>query len=213
MKIDKKNINEYTFKSCFSNILNADKENSRLAARKVRKILYSSRDSRDRFSEIKDIINGAYNEYNKISDEWRQENFVSAISVIYFLHGRDSEPDFLFPWLLHLLQHKNGVIRYAAVRMMGHELGPLTVHIRCPDNNFRELAPEVAEVILFSLFIGLNDLLNLLWEPKYKRYKYVSSLPACPFKSVQMVLAEMQDCCGQKCMDNFGRLLSPLTFG
>ena len=78
------------------------------------------------------MVKDAPEVYNKISEDWRRENFVVVVSVVYFLHDREAEPDFLFPWFFQLLQHPNGVIRYATVRMLSHELGPLSVYNRIP---------------------------------------------------------------------------------
>lgn len=202
-----------TFKECFNIILHGDKSDSRLAARKVRKLLYSSRGSRDEFIDITNLINNAPGEYAKISEEWRQENFVVAISVLYYLHDKEERPDFLFPWLFQLLQHPNGVIRYAAVRMISNEIGPLTVHMRFPGDKsgYRgKLKPEQADSILYSLFVSLNGLLSVLWQPKYKRYKYIDSLPASSYKSVQMVLAELEESCGKKYIDHLAYPAKPL---
>jgi hypothetical protein len=191
-----------TIKDCFDVILGGKKEESRLAARKVRKLLYGSQGSGDKFGDIKNIVNSAPGNYIIISEAWRQENFVSAVSVIYYLHDRDAQPDFLFPWLLQLLEHKSGTVRYAAVRMFINELGPLTVHIRVSDYKQERLKSEQANRILQTLFVCLNNMLARLWEPKYKRYKYINSLPVSPYKSVQMVMAELEEYCGR---DNIKR--------
>ena len=120
-----------TFIKLFDIILIENKEKSRKAAREVRKFLYqSSLDYKSKFNEIKSIIENAPEEYRSIVEDWRQENFVVAISVLYFLHNKEDQPDFLFPWLFHLLLDKNGNTRQSAVRMIENELGPLTVHIR-----------------------------------------------------------------------------------
>jgi hypothetical protein len=193
-------------KDCFDTILHGNKKDSRLAARKVRKLLYSSQSDRSKNDVIKNIVNSAPDDYAKISENWRQENFVVAVSVIYFLHDKEDRPDFLFPWFFQLLRHSNGVIRYAAVRMLSNEIGPLTVHIRFPDHKpgyFGKLTLEQADRILYSLFASLNELIAALWQTKYKRYKYISSLPASPYKSVQMVLAELEESCGKKHIDRF----------
>jgi hypothetical protein len=167
----------------------------------VRKLLYRSQGDREKFEEIHHLVKTAPKNYALISEEWRQENFVMAISVIYYLHDRKEQPDFLFPWLFQLLNHSNGVIRYAAVRMISNEIGSLTVHIRCPGDksiSMDRLKPEQADNILCSLFANLNKLLAALWQPKYKRYKYIDSLPTSAYKSVQMVLAELKAFCRQK---------------
>lgn len=202
-----------TFKECFDTILRGNKSDSRLAARKVRKLLYSSQISRDKYKDIKNLINDSPSEYVKIFEEWRQENFVVAVSVLYYLHDKEKHPDFLFPWLFQLLQHPNGVIRYAAVRMVSNEIGPLTVHIRFPSDKSilaDRLKPKQADSILYSLFMSLNGLLSVLWQPKYKRYKYIDSLPASPYKSVQIVLAKLEESCGQKYIDRLAYLIKPL---
>jgi len=190
-----------TIKECFDAILRDEREESRLAARKVSKALYSSQGDKTKFQEIAVIVARAPETYSRISEDWRQENFVMAVSVIYFLHDKKSQPDFLFPWFFQLLQHSNGYIRHAAVRMFAIEIGPLTVHIRYPKHQSMfedKLKPEQANIILNSLFVSLNGLLSALWQPKYKRYKYVDSLPPSPYKSVQMVLAELEDSCQQQ---------------
>ncbi len=194
-----------TIKECFAIILRGNKEESRLAARKVSKLLYSSSllDKNQSF-DIKNLVKDAPKEYDKISEDWRKENFVMATSVIYYLHDLDDQPDFLFPWLFHLLQHPNGIIRYASVRMFSSEIGPLTVFIRCPDfkwSRLGALSPQKANAILRSLYLGLHELLRILWQPKYKRYKYIDSLPSSSYKSVQMVLDCLEESCGREYLE------------
>ncbi len=197
-----------TFTELFDTILTADRDASRQAAREVRKLVYSSGEA-DGYTLIASIIENAPEEYKKITEGWRQENFVMAISVMYFLHNREKQPNFLFPWLFELLQYENGNIRHAAVRMLEHELGPLTYHIRFPGkkSSLGELSPGVADRILFGLFANLNNLAIDLWKPAYKKYKYISSLPHGPYKSVQMVLNSLVDGCGQEHMAQLEQLL------
>lgn len=187
-----------TIKQCFKVILRGNEEQSQKAARQVRKLVYGSQD-RSIYTDIKRQVNSAPKQYIKIKEDWRQENFVVAVSVIYFLHDRDAKPDFLFPWLFVLLEHNDGVIRYAAVRMIENELGSLTVHVRCPEVKFGRghIKPEQADKILFSMWMSLNLLLRKLVKPSYRKYKYISSLPSSPYKSVQMVLGRMEDDCGE----------------
>lgn len=188
-----------TFIELFDVILTGNKDDSRAAARGVRKLLYSSH-SEGKYDEIKKVVGSAPDEYRKIEEDWRQENFVIAVSVLYFLHSKESQPDFLFPWLFHLLQHKNGNIRQSAVRMIENELGPLTVHLRCPEYKQSKEKSEQSDFILQNLFIGLIGLLTDLWKPAYKKYKHVDSLPTCPYRSVQMILGKMEYDCGKEYM-------------
>jgi len=195
-----------TFFELFDIILTANKENSRKAAREVRKLLYSSHGGQ--YKNIKSIIEKAPEKYADIKEYWRQENFVVAVSVLYFLHDKEIQPDFLFSWLLCLLLHKNGNIRQSAVRMIENELGPLTVHIRCPDYEQSKSKSEQSNFILLNLFIALNNLIADLWEPKYKKYKYVDSLPTSPYKSIQMVLSRLEDDCGSEYIKQLKNRLS-----
>jgi len=182
-----------TFTELFKIILTSDQESSRKAAREVRKLVYGS--SSGNYDEIKSIINNASEEYRKITEDFRQEHFVMAISVMYFLHDREHELDFLFPWLFHLLKHKNGNIRHCAVKMLWHELGPLTVHIRFPGEQSKstDLSPGQSDVILYDMYTGLEMMAREFYKPAYKKYKYIDSLPTGPYKSIEMVLARMEE--------------------
>lgn len=187
-----------TIPELFQIILTGDKEASRLASREVRKAVYSSNGGK--YEDIKAIINGSSEEYRSIIEDFRQENFVVAVSVSYFLRDDKQDVDFLFPWFFHLLKHKNGNVRQSAVRMLCHELGPLTVHIRIPrERSFhKDLSPKKANQILFSLSTGLHMLVREFYQPKYKKYKYIDFLPSSPYKSIQLVLARMEDDCGEE---------------
>src|SRR3989344_9432589 len=178
-----------SFTELFKIILTDDQESSRKAAREVRKLVYGS--SSGNYDEITSVINNASKEYRKIKEDFRQEHFVMAISVMYFLRDREQEPDFLFPWLFHLLKHKRGNIRHCAVKMLCHELGPLTVHIRFPGERSKstDLSPRQSDVILYDMYTGLEMMAREFYKPTYKRYKYIDSLPTGTYKSIQMVLA------------------------
>ncbi len=193
-----------TFLECFNLILTGNKEKSRQAARRVRKLLYGPGKSKDDFKTISSIVENAPREYKKISEEWRQENFVVAISVLYFLHNKKDQFDFLFPWLYGLIQHPNGNIRYAVVRMFENDLGPLTAHIRIPEiraNYSKNPKYKKADDILFGLFVNLLNLAHDLEKPSYQKYKYISSIPSGSYKSVQMVLASLSELCGEDYME------------
>jgi len=195
-----------TFTELFNIILTADEENSRQAAREVRKLVYDSGES-EKYERIASIIEKAPAEYVKITEDWRQENFVMAISVMYFLHNRENQPDFLFPWLFQLLQHKNGNIRHSAVRMIEHELGSLTYHIRFPGGKIshRELSPEQADRILFRMRVNLNNLMASSWKNLYRKFKYINRLPSGTYKSVQLILSVLDDYCSEV-NDNQGQV-------
>lgn len=201
-----------TFRELFTTILTGDKKSSRKAARAVRKVVYSAGDNK-KYLTISSIITQASLEYAKIMENWRQENFVMAISVMYFLGNKRDKPDFLFLWLIKLLRHENGNIRYAAARMLEIEFGPLTYHIRCPGGKSSILmfSPQQADLIILELFSNLSNLLTEFWAPRYKKYKYISSLPNGVYKSVQLVLDRLKDLCGNEYFDRLQRQIYALN--
>jgi hypothetical protein len=182
----------------FNTVLTADKETSRKAAREVRKAVYGPGDQ-DEYKVLKSIINNAPADYKKIQEDWRQENFVVALSVLYFLHDRENQPDFLFPWFFQLLQHKNGNIRQAAVRMVNHELGLLTYHIRFPgrSSDFHGFSREQGDRILSGLEMNLHSLAENSWQEIYQKYKFINDLPSGTYKSVQLILGYLEDLCDE----------------
>ena len=189
-----------TFPELFKTILRGDKETSRKAAREVRRRLYySAKGGRSEYKSIEKNIRTAPEIYAKIIDPWRQENFVLAISVLYFLHSRDDRPDFLFSWLFQLLQHENGNVRHASVRMLEHEFGTLTYHIRFPAEKhpFAELAPESADQILHVLRTNLESLAARSWKQTYNKIKYIDELPSGTYKSTQLILECLDDYCSE----------------
>lgn len=184
-------------KELFRIILDGDKEESRKAARDVRKVLYASGNDSEKSRDIKSIIESAEENYRKITEPWRVENYIVAFSVIYFLRDDKARPDFLFRWFYELLVHENGVVRYAAVRMFETEFGPLTVHVRFPDEEYGYLERIRNDGIIYETYDKLFELSESLSKPSYRRIKYLNSLPTGPYKSVQMVLSSLVDLCGE----------------
>jgi hypothetical protein len=188
----------YNIKQIFEEIINGDKKKSTEACRGLRKFVYSRQGEKNKYDGIQKIIDNAPETYKNLLNEWQQENFVLGISIIYFLRETKNKVDYLFDWLYKLLEHSNGIIRYSAIKMLEHDLGSLTVHTRHPGHTSDEVKPKKAEEILFLMFNTLNHLSNKYFLPKYKKFKYVQSLPASSYKSIQMVLGTLDDYCGDK---------------
>lgn len=200
MSKDVKNIK--TIKDCFDVILKGDKKESGLARKKVRKIIYGSGSSGE-YKHIKDIAGEALKTYEKIKESWRQENFIVALATIHFLRDyKKYPPDYLFPLLLALLQHSNGNIRYAAVRMLREEIAPLTLYLRFPEEENKKNREEKLEFdsILYWLYVGLirlSDSARSVSKINYSKYKYIEDMPSSVYKSIQLVFADMIEMCGE----------------
>lgn len=83
------------------------------------------------------------------------------------------------------------------------DIRPLTYHIRCPDRPHNQSRADKADQILFELYCNLQDLINDLSKPSYNRYKFIASLPTGPFKSIQMVMSQLMEDCGEEHMKDF----------
>ena len=98
-----------TIKQCFEIILKGDNEQSRQAARRVGKLVYYGPSmNKGKYSEIARLVETAPKTFSSIHEDWRQENFVMAVSLMYFVGNKRDKPDFLFPWFFQLLQHPRG---------------------------------------------------------------------------------------------------------
>ena len=40
--------------------------------------------------------------------------------------------------------------------------------------------------------------MNESWQPMYKKYKYIESLPSGTYKSAQMILSHLEEDCGNE---------------
>src|SRR3989338_11507785 len=111
-----------TIKQIFDTILTGNKDKAKEAAGALRKNVFGGRKDEEENFDFKSYIADAPKIYGEIKEEWRREYFVRAVSVIYFLHGFENQPDLLFPWFYQLLQNKNGIVRHSPVRMITNDL-------------------------------------------------------------------------------------------
>ena len=186
---------------CFNIILNGEKETSKLATKSVRKLIYTV-NNRDDDQAILKIVNNAPFEYAKIQEDWRQENFVKALSVIDHIYTKEKNYDILLPWMFQLLQHENGNIRFSVVKIFEFDIAYLSYHLRCEKEEKDKLKSEDADKVLHNLFLNLDHLITSLWKPIYDKYQYIDLMPASPYKSVQMVISVLIDFCGEDYFDD-----------
>jgi hypothetical protein len=48
------------------------------------------------------------------------------------------------------------------------------------------------------MYKELQFLLSKFYKPIYKKYKYISSIPTGQYKSIQLILAELEFDCGKE---------------
>ena len=92
-----------------------------------------------------------------------------------------------------------------AVRMFKNELGPLTVHIRHPENSYssNKIINKKRDQILFNMHEELLFLAHKFHKPIYNKYKYIDSITTGQYKSIQLVLAELEFDCGEEYIKKF----------
>lgn len=85
-----------TIKECFEEVLRGNRDESRRAARRVGKLVFSS-GVNDKYKDIENLVENAPVAYEKISEDWRRENFTAAVSVIYFCTTKKLNRTFFSP--------------------------------------------------------------------------------------------------------------------
>ncbi len=127
-------------KEAYQKILYGTESEAKKAWQGMRKLVYSG--GNGKYDEIKKELEKVKENYKNIVEDWRREFYISSISIMYFLHHKESNPNFFLPFLLGLLENENGKIRYCAYKMISNDLGPLTVHLRHPGSTSDKISVE-----------------------------------------------------------------------
>lgn len=133
--------------------------------------------------------------FDQIQDVDHQAYFISTLKWAFWAIGEE----YFETWaafILKCIQHPSGKIRQAII----HITDVLVLDLRDLPNSRRGQAEkrdaegEVRELMSLqrfgSLVMSVEALLNRYDEPKYKQYKYVSSMPVGIYKSLQILLTE-----------------------
>lgn len=144
---------------------------------------------------LKEMEKGIKN-FDAIKNVDNQVAFVFALK--WFLLAADPSyiedrwPD-LKNFVLKMLQHKSGRVRYAMVRITFY----LTISLRLFNLDGGKLSPKQKKMIakhrlLFcELVEEVEQLIEKYFEPKFRKYKYIQSLPPSIYKSLQMFWNEL----------------------
>lgn len=136
------------------------------------------REEMEDFAEIKSVDNQAY--------------FINTLKHPFLILGEEYFPVFA-EFILQQIQNPSGKIRMAVIRAADWLL-IMAIDFCLP--RYEKPAPAQMErdklnKERFCLFAyALEKLLDLYREPKYERYKYIDSLPAGVYKSLEMLLGD-----------------------
>ena len=102
-------------------------------------------------------------------------------------------------FILKYIQHPSGKIRIAVIRACDYislDLG-VPAHIYTDGREKGTLSPEEAAAYKvcknrFGFFVSaVGDLLDKYYEPRFRRYKYIGSIPPSVYKSLQQLMWEV----------------------
>jgi transposase-like protein len=90
-------------KEAYQKILYGTEPEAKKAWQSMRKLVYSG--GHGKYDEIKEELENVKENYKNIVEDWRREYYISSISIMYFLHHKESDPNFFLPFLLGLLEN------------------------------------------------------------------------------------------------------------
>lgn len=134
------------------------------------------------FEQIKDIDHQAY--------------FINTLKWPLWAIGEEYFEDWA-DFLLKYIQHPSGKIRQAVIHATEYLILDIAVDLRYVSERGKDLTPDLKESVAknrarFGCFVmTVEDLLDRYYEPRFKKYKYVSSLPIGVYKSLNKLIAEV----------------------
>jgi hypothetical protein len=133
--------------------------------------------------------------FDQIKDIDHQAYFVSSLKWALWTIGEEYF-DTWAEFLLKCIQHPSGKIRQAIIHntdILIISLSDLPSRHKKPNSydNENNAVRELLSIKRFgTLVLNVEYLLDKYYQPRYGKYKYVSSLPVGVYKSLQMLLTD-----------------------
>lgn len=156
----------------------------KIAQKQVEKIWHSY-DFEDREKQGNDfkVFLDELKNFDSIKDIDHQAYFINILK--WPLWSMKNEYfDIWAEFFLRLIQHPSGKIRQAVISAMDYLIINIT-----PDINYQDKITYEKNINYFcNLVYSVEILLSKYDEPRFGRYKYISSLPISVFKSLQILI-------------------------
>ncbi len=133
--------------------------------------------------------------FDQIQDVDHQAYFISSLKWAFWIFGEK----YFETWaefLLKCIQHPSGKIRQSIlhnsdilIMSLSEFLGPRHVQTG-PEDEVKTIRQVISLQRFGRLVMDAEDLLHRYYKPKYNRYKYVSSMPAGIYKSLQILITQ-----------------------
>lgn len=133
--------------------------------------------------------------FEQIKDAEHQAYFINTLKWPLYAAGEENF-EFIAEFFLKYIQHPSGKIRQAIIRAADYliyglilDAGRYHRDLVKPGVNLQELVAR--DKRRFGILVMIAErLAEKYFEPKFKRYKYISSLPAGVYKSLEIFIAE-----------------------
>lgn len=133
--------------------------------------------------------------FDQIQDTDHQAYFVSSLKWAFWAIGEEYF-EIWAAFVLKCIQHPSGKVRQAIIHITDILIMSLD-DLHGFRKNKKEAADErkmIRQVIALQRFgnfvMSVEALLERYYEPRYNRYKYVSSMPVGIYKSLQILITE-----------------------
>ena len=140
------------------------------------------------------IFLGEIKRFDEIQDIDHQAYFINTLKWPLWVIGEEYFEQWA-EFILKYIQHPSGKIRRAIVRVTDYLISDIKLDLKL---DFKEkISLKEKEKIKknknrFGSFVeAVEKLLEKYWQPKFNRYKYISSLPVGVYKSLQQLLNEV----------------------
>jgi len=130
---------------------------------------------------------------DSIQDINHQAYFINTLKWPFWAIGEEYFEEWV-DFVLKYIQHPSGKIRRAIVKAADYLIMDLIVSLRGESNkgvSQAEKEKTAQNKIRFGCFVeAVEELLAKYDEPRFRRYKYITNMPASVYKSLQQLMVE-----------------------
>jgi hypothetical protein len=172
----------------------------KLAQKEIEKIWHDTcRYDKDRKESVFCIFLEELKSFPQIKDVDHQAYFINTLKWPLYFIGEKYFSDWS-DFILTYIQHPSGKVRQAIIRVSDYLLIDLQMDfkhasmiLKNKDLKHQDIKDIVADdKKKFGDFVlAIENLVSRYYEPRFKKYKYVDSLPISVYKSLQMLLVEL----------------------
>ena len=131
--------------------------------------------------------------FDEIQDIDHRTYFINTLKWPFWAIGEEYFEEWA-DFVLKYIQDPSGKIRQAIVQASEYLITDLLLDLKFI--NKKNLSPEIKQKVQknrerFGNFVdAIEELLEKYYEPKFRRYKYITSMPPSVYKSLQKLLVE-----------------------